>query len=148
MMRSAGWELERIASSDNPLAEKLTTAMMTMGKYLAKARREGVVDLQRSAPLIWRELEKYRQEHIINRLVAMVAQAKAENILRPEINENVVIQMLINSVQGIVNPEVLSRHAFSAEQAMRSILTVIFHGSLSDSARNQLRSNEQIPASV
>ena len=143
MMRSAGWELERIVSSDKPLVEKLVTAMMAMGTYLNRVRKESVLDLQRSAPTIWKELDKFRKEHIVSRLVAMVAQAKSENILRPEVNEEVVVQMLVNSIQGIVNPEVLITHSFSAEQATRSIVTVIFQGALTDSARKELRSIER-----
>ena len=143
MMRSAGWELERIVSSDKPLVEKLATAMMTMGTYLSRFRKESFIDLQRSAPTIWKELDKFRKEHIVSRLVAMVAQAKSENILRPEVNEEVVVQMLVNSIQGIVNPEVLITHSFSAEQATRSIVTVIFQGALTDSARKELRSIER-----
>jgi len=139
MMRSAGWELERIVSSDRPLVEKLATAMIAMGTYLSRLRKESLVDLQRSAPTIWRELDKFRKEHVVSRLVAMVAQAKSENVLRPEVHEEVVVQMLITSIQGIVNPEVLITHSFSAEQATRSIITVIFQGALTDSARKGLR---------
>ena len=138
MMRSAGWELERIVSSEKPLVEKLALAMMLVGHYVSNVRRESVVDMQRFAPTIWKELEKFRQEHIVSRLVTLVAQAKAENILRPEVNEEVVIQMLINSIQGIVNPEILTTHSFSAEQAVRSILTVIFQGALTETARKHL----------
>ena len=143
MMRSAGWELERIVSSDKPLVEKLATAMMTMGSYISRLRKESIIDLQRFAPTIWKELDKFRQEHIVSRLVAMVAQARMENLLRPEVHEEVVIQMLIHSIQGIVNPEVLITHSFSAEQATRSIITVIFQGALTDSARKELRPFER-----
>jgi AcrR family transcriptional regulator len=140
MMRSAGWELERIVSSDKPLVEKLSAAMVTMGTYLSKVRKESIIDLQRSAPTIWKELDKFRKEHIISRVVAMVTQAKAENILRHEVHEEVVVEMLINSIQGIVSPDVLMTHSFSAEQAIRSIVTVMFQGALTDSARKELRS--------
>lgn len=139
MMRSAGWELERIVSSDKPLVDKLAIAMMTMGTYLSKVRKESILDLQRSAPTIWKELDKFRKDQIVSRLVAMVAQAKSENILRPEVHEEVVVEMLVNSIQGIVNPEMLVTHSFSAEQATRSIVTVIFQGALTDSARKELR---------
>jgi len=139
MMRSAGWELERIVSSDKPLVQKLATAMLTMGTYLSRLRKEGIIDLQRSAPTIWKELDKFRKEHIISKLVDMVALAKTEKVLRPEVDEQVVVQMLIASIQGIVNPEVLTTNSFSAEQATRSIITVIFQGALTDSARKEIR---------
>jgi AcrR family transcriptional regulator len=137
MMRSAGWELERIISSERPFVEKLATAMITMGRYISRFNRESIVDLQRFAPALWKELDKFRQQHIVSRLVMMIGQARDEKIFRPEVNEQVLINMLVSSIQGVVNPEVLSRHSFSAEEAASSIFTVIFEGALTDSARNE-----------
>jgi TetR/AcrR family transcriptional regulator, transcriptional repressor of aconitase len=138
MMRSAGWELERIVSSEKPLVEKLSSAMIMMGTYISKVPKESIVDLQRFAPTIWKELDKFRSEHIVSRLVAMIAKAKSENLLRPEVHEEVVVEILVNSIQGIVNPGVLATHSFSAEQAIRSIVTVIFQGALTEAARRDL----------
>jgi AcrR family transcriptional regulator len=137
MMRSAGWELERITSSDKPFADKLAEAMVTLGKYISRFRKEGIADVQRYAPAIWRELDKYREEHIVSRLVAMIVQARKENIFRPEINEQVLIRMLISSIQNIINPQVLTQYSFSAHEAAQSIFKVLFEGSLTDDARKE-----------
>lgn len=135
MMRSGGWELERIISSDKPFAEKLALAMMTMGKYISKVQKDGLIDIQRSAPSIWKELEKFRQEHIVSRLVTLIVQARNEKIFRPDVNEQVLIRMLVSSVQSIVNPEVLTQNSFSAKEAAENILRLLFEGALTDSAR-------------
>jgi AcrR family transcriptional regulator len=136
-MRSAGWELERITSSDKPFAEKLAEAMETMGKYISRFRREGLADVQRNAPSIWKELDKFRQEHIVSKLVAMIVQARRENIFRPEVNEKVLIGMLDSSIQGVINPKVLAQSSFSAQEAAQSILKVLFEGALTDEARKE-----------
>ena len=137
MMRSAGWELERICSSDKPFAEKLAEAMVTMGKYVSRFRREGLADIQRNAPSIWKELDKFREEHIVSKLVSMIVQARKENIFRPEVNEQVLIRMLVSSIQGIINPQVLAHYSFSAQEAAQNILKVLFEGALTDSAREE-----------
>jgi TetR/AcrR family transcriptional regulator, transcriptional repressor of aconitase len=137
MMRSAGWELERIISSDQPFVEKLASTMMTLGKYISKIRRESILDVQRFSPSLWKELEKFRQEHIVSRLVTMIAQAREENIFRPDVDEQVLIHMLVNSIQGILNPEILSQQSFSASEAARSIFRVIFEGALTETARKE-----------
>jgi AcrR family transcriptional regulator len=137
MMRSAGWELERISSSDKPFAEKLAEAMVTMGKYVSQLRREGLADIQRNAPSVWKELDKFREEHIVSRLVSMIVQARRENIFRPEVNEQVLIRMLVSSIQGVINPQVLTQHSFSAQEAAQSILKVLFEGALTDAAREE-----------
>jgi TetR/AcrR family transcriptional regulator, transcriptional repressor of aconitase len=136
-MRSAGWELERISSSDKPFAEKLAEAMVTMGKYVSMFRREGLADLQRTAPSIWKELDKFREEHIVSKLVTMIVQARKENIFRPEVNEQVLIRMLVSSIQGVINPQVLTQHSFSAQEAAQSIFKVLFEGALTDDARSE-----------
>jgi AcrR family transcriptional regulator len=137
MMRSAGWELERISSSDKPFAEKLAEAMVTMGKYISRFRREGLADVQRNAPSIWKEADKFREDHIVSKLVAMIVQARKENIFRPEVNEQVLIRMLVSSIQGVINPQVLTQHSFSAQEAAQSIFKVLFEGALTDTARKE-----------
>jgi AcrR family transcriptional regulator len=137
MMRSAGWELERIISSDKPFVEKLAATMMTMGNYICKLRRESVVDVQRFSPSLWKELDKFRQQHIVSRLVGMIAQARDEKIFRPEVNEQVLVYMLVGSIQGAINPEVLSNQSFSAAEALQCIFTVLFEGALTDAARKE-----------
>jgi AcrR family transcriptional regulator len=145
MMRSAGWELERIVSSDQPLVNKLSKAMILMGTYVSKIRKETIADMQRSAPTVWIELDKYRNKHIVAKIIDLIAQAKDENILRPEVHAEVVIEMFVNSIRGIVTPEVLTSRSFSAEQAIRSIVTVIFQGALTDGARKALYRVEDTP---
>ncbi|MBM4161933.1 MAG: TetR/AcrR family transcriptional regulator [Ignavibacteria bacterium] len=138
-MRNVQEALEHIRSSDKPSAEKLAETMIVIGRQIGRISREIVVDMQRSTPSIWRELERFRREMILDKLVAMVRQARAEGILRNEVDDQVLIQMIISAVQGILNPEVLMQSSFSAEEAYRTIFQVIFAGSFSDDARKGLK---------
>jgi len=137
-MRTVQEALEQIISSDKPSAEKLAETMIIVGRQIGKVSREIVVDMQRSTPSIWRELERFRREMILDKLVAMVRQARAEGILRHEVDDQVLIHMIISSVQGILNPQVLMQNSFSAEEAYRTIFRVIFEGAFSDDARKCL----------
>ena len=137
MMRSAGWELERITSSDKPLVEKLASALMLVGKYVSRLRGETISDFQRFVPSLWKELDEFRQEQIINRLVRMLQQGRAENVFRPEVNEQVLIYMLVSSLRTVIHPSVLSKHSFSAEEAAMSIFKVLFEGAFTDEARRE-----------
>lgn len=137
MMRSAGWELERIASSEKPLVEKLAIALMTTGKYISRVRREAMADFQRFVPSLWKELEQYRHEQIISRLVKMLQQGREQHVFRPEVNEQVLIYMLSSSLREVINPAVLSKHSFSAQEAAMSIFKVLFEGAFTDEARKE-----------
>ncbi len=137
MMRSAGWELERIASSEKPLVEKLATALMIAGKYISRVRREAITDFQRFVPSLWKEIDQYRNEHIISRLVKLLEQGREQHVFRPEVNEQVLIYMLTSSLREVVNPAVLSKHSFSAQEAAMSIFKVLFEGAFTDEAKRE-----------
>jgi hypothetical protein len=72
----------------------------------------------------------------------MIQEAKQEGIFRDDVNEQVVMMMFINSVQSIVNPEVLSRNSFSPREALYTIFHVIFEGSLTEEARKEFKKYE------
>lgn len=137
MMRSAGWELERIASSEKPLVEKLATALMVAGKYISRVRREAITDFQRFVPSLWREMDQYRNEQIVSRLVRMLEQGREEHVFRSEVNGQVLIYMLTSSLREVINPAVLSKHSFSAHEAAMSIFKVLFEGAFTDEARKE-----------
>jgi len=143
MMQSAGQDLERISASDKPFVEKVTQALVVMSGYIQKLRKESIADFQRNVPSLWRELDRFRQEHIVTKLITMIAQARSEHIFRPDVNEQVLLQMFVSSMQGVLNPEILTRHSFSLEEGARSIFRVMFEGALTDSARKEFHLLDQ-----
>lgn len=147
MMQSAGQELDRISASDKPFVEKITQALVQMSRYVHRLRKESIADFQRNVPSLWRELDRFRREHIVGKLTAMIAQARSEKIFRPDVNEQVLLQMFVSSIQDVLNPEILTRHSFSLEEGARSIFRIIFEGALSDSARKEFHLLDQ-PAAL
>jgi AcrR family transcriptional regulator len=143
MIQSAGEELERISTSEKPFVEKVTQALIVMSGYVQKIRKESIADFQRNVPSLWREIDKFRQEHIVSKLITMIARARSENIFRPDANEQVLLQMFVSSIQGVLNPEILTRHSFSLEEGARSIFRILFEGALTDSARKEFHLLDQ-----
>ena len=94
-----------------------------------------MLDMQKFTPELWKQIEAFRREQIFNKIGRMIAQAREENSFRSHVNEKVLTLMIISSIQGILNPEVLSQNSFSAEEAFRSIFRTIFEGALTDDAR-------------
>lgn len=141
-MRAIAIEIERIVGSDRPFAEKLAGVMMIIGRQVSKLSRSAQSDMQKFTPELWKEIEVFRREQIFTKIEKMVTQAREENIFRPDINEQVLVLMILNCVQGILNPEVLSQNSFSAEQAFRIIFKTIFEGALTDGARKDFHAFE------
>ncbi|MBI2427852.1 MAG: TetR/AcrR family transcriptional regulator [Ignavibacteriales bacterium] len=141
MMRMVMKKVERnvtaITESEKPVIHKLAELMLFVGKLAGRISRAFQLDIQRFTPTLWKEVDKFRNEMILSRVALMIKEAKRQGKFRNDVNDEVVIMMFLNSVQTIVNPEVLSQHAFSPKEAMYTIFHVIFEGSLTDEARKE-----------
>ncbi|HTX18976.1 MAG TPA: TetR/AcrR family transcriptional regulator [Bacteroidota bacterium] len=126
---------DEITGSEGTFAEKLARVMMLIGKQMSRLSRNATIDMQKFTPDLWKQIESFRREQIFMKIGRMIAQGRDENIFRPNVNESLLSLMFINSVQGILNPEVLSQNSFSAEEAFRFIFQTLFEGVLTDAAR-------------
>ena len=134
-LRKISQEIDAITTSDGSFAEKLAKVMMLIGKQMSRLSRGAMLDMQKFTPELWNQIETFRREQIFNKIGKMISQARRENIFRSHVNEQILTLMIINCVQGILNPEILSQNSFSAEEAFKVIFRTIFEGALTDDAR-------------
>lgn len=137
MLRRIEKEVKRITEQDKPFVHRLGDLIFYIGSTIGKISKSFQNDMKRFAPLIWAEVERYRQEHVVGKVVAMIRQAKQENVFRKDINDEVIVMMLSTCFQNILTPEVLAEHAFSPKEAMYTIFHVIFEGALTEEARKE-----------
>lgn len=126
-----------IVESDKPTVQKLAEFMLFIGKIASRVSRAFQLDVQRFAPGLWKEMDAFRKEKITTYFGALIKEAKKMQLFRTDINDQVVFMMFLNSVQSIVNPEVLSQNSFSPKEAMYTIFHVILEGSLTEEARKE-----------
>ncbi|MGA9408595.1 MAG: TetR/AcrR family transcriptional regulator [Bacteroidota bacterium] len=134
-LKNAARGIDAITASDDTFAEKLAKIMMLIGKQMSRLSRGAMLDMQKFTPELWRQIETFRREQIFNKIGRMMVQAREENVFRSHVNEQILTLMIINCVQGILNPDILSQNSFSAEEAFRIIFRTIFEGALTDDAR-------------
>jgi AcrR family transcriptional regulator len=134
-LRSLAREIDTITTSDHSFAEKLARVMMLIGKQMSRLSRGAMLDMQKFTPELWKQIETFRREQIFDKIGKMITQAREENIFRSYVNEQILTLMILNCIQGILNPDVLSQNSFSAEEAFRIIFRTIFEGALTDDAR-------------
>lgn len=130
--------IEEIVSSNKPSEEKLTEFLVMLGSFLRKASSNFIVDVQRFAPNLWKEMEKFRREQMLPRVNEMFLQAKEEGVFRRDINIELFYLVFVTVVQGIINPRVLSENSFSAQEAFRGVFKLLFEGALTEEAKTKL----------
>ena len=139
IMKRVESEVQAITSSEKPFEEKLTAILTVVGKIMRRISRPFMTDVQRFAPGLWREIEIFRREKVFTKIQQMVRQAKREGVFREDLDSDLFFLVLTTSVQGIMNPQVLSQQPFSAEEAFKGIFKILYEGALTDEARTRFQ---------
>jgi len=134
-------EVHEIVQSEKALDEKLITLLV--GKIVRKMSRPFMADVQRFAPSLWKEIETFRRERILSQLQQIFKQAKNEGSFREDVDPDLFFLVMMTTIQGIMNPQVLSQQPFSAEAAFRGIFKILYSGVLTDDARRRFELNNE-----
>lgn len=135
MMNGLRAKVENIVSSNKSFTEKLPEILGHLGREIGTTSKQFLIDLQRFTPALWKEMDEFRRERILTNIRQLFMQAREEGIFRKDLNIDLFLLLFVNSVQGIVNPQVLSEHSFSMNEALHGIFKIIFEGAMSEEAR-------------
>ena len=134
-------DVREVVQSEKKIDEKLIALLTIVGKVVRKMSRPFMADVQRFAPALWKEIEVFRREKILSQLLQMFKQAKKEGAFREDVDPDLFFLVVMTTIQGIMNPEVLSQHPFTAETAFRGIFKILYSGVLTDEARHRFEQN-------
>ena len=133
----------RILNSDLDFIAKLNEFMIFLGRQVGHFGRFAQLDLRKHAPDLFRRVQLFRRERIHEVVGQLLEQGMREGLVRADINPRVFILAYLSTVEGIVEPRVLSEESFSTTEALRSILAIFFHGILKEEASARLEQLQQ-----
>lgn len=139
LMSGVEKEVHRIVTSERPIEEKLVALLAFVGKIMRKLSRPFMLDTQRFAPALWKEIEIFRRERVLSQLQQIFEQAKKEGVFREDLDPDLFFLILMTAIQGVMNPQVLSQQSFSAEEAFKGIFRIFYEGALTDEARKRFK---------
>ncbi|RMH70314.1 MAG: TetR/AcrR family transcriptional regulator [Gemmatimonadetes bacterium] len=131
-------DLESILAQDHlPFMKRFQKILFVILNLTQSVRKEFLVDLQRTHPDIWQEMEAFRKNQIYTKLGGLIREGIAAGNLRNDIDPQFIILMFYTLAQNIICPETLSQIPFSASDAFRSIVKTIFEGILTEEVRHE-----------
>lgn len=136
--RAMSERIEGIVSSELPFDIKAKNVLTDVGTTLGMFSRQLQLDVQRYVPELWTEIEDFRRRQILDKLSRMFQQGIQEKAFRHDLNPEIFLLVFMSAVQGIINPNVLASHSFSAREAFAGILGILFEGALSDASRQSM----------
>ena len=136
-------EAEAILLADKPFAPKTVAMLTVVGRIWGTMGRQFPDDMKRHAPELWEEIQRFRRDRILSKLITLFRDAKKDGVFREDVNEEVFLLLFQEAIEGIMNPYVLSEQSFSANEAFRQILHILFEGVLTEDSRRELRAVER-----
>lgn len=122
---------------------KATTTYIT--REMQQMKPQFYLDVQRTMPDLWKEIDTFRHEKVMSDFGKMVKQGVELGIFRSDVNADVFVLMYATAMQSIINPEVLSQLPINISQAYTAAVNVFFEGMLTPDGREKYKNTHHEP---
>ncbi|HSQ58189.1 MAG TPA: TetR/AcrR family transcriptional regulator [Gemmata sp.] len=131
-------ELEEIiADRAATFSEALRKLLACVQRHTEEIQPHFLRDIRRDAPELFKLVEGRRGLLIQRYFGAVFARGRRAGMIRKDIRTDFVVEMLLASVQAIINPHRLGELAAIPKDAFAAIISVILEGILTSPARNK-----------
>jgi len=129
-------KVRAIIDSDSSFLERLDELVSFLGRQVGWLALPMMRDVQRHMPEIWKAVERFRRERIATDFKSLLRRGIEEGHIRGDVNIEMFLLAFTGAVEAVINPAYLSAQPYSADQGVRTIMSLFFRGILSDHARD------------
>ena len=130
--------LEQLGSDpQQDFPETLKSLMNLAAAQLAKVSGPFMRDLHRYAPELWREIDRFRQEMLYDRLGTLILEGQERGFFRPDIDGRLILLIHVQTIQSVINPETLETLPLRPMAIFETLIRILYGGLLTDEARER-----------
>ena len=129
--------LELWGNNEMSFLEKLKNLMNYISNQPSAFRGPLSLDLQKNFPILWDEINESRKTHSLNKFNLLINEGIEKGAFRKDIDQQIVVLLFMNAIQGILHPDVLSQLPYTANQAFESIIKILLEGVFTEEGRHK-----------
>jgi len=131
-------KLERIASErSGDFLTELHTVLGSLTRHLEEIRPPFVRDVHRDLPQVFKLVENRRRDLARHHFGRLLSEGRKEGTIRKDVPTELVIEMLLAAVHGIMNSEKLAELGLTPKEGFSAIMTVILEGAITQTGRTK-----------
>lgn len=134
-----GQGMEAIVKAKESFPAKLRHVACFLQGKIAEVSPLFLEDIRRYAPECFRVVEEFRGRAIPQYFGRLFDEGIRSGHVRPQVNRDLLIRMLVLSIQGIIRPEAIGELRLHPREAMDHILGIAFEGILTAKGRKARR---------
>lgn len=124
-------DLNGISSAESPeFTGKLRRLLECLAGHLEEIQPPFVRDMRREAPETFQRIEALRRESIQRHFGKLFHEGRKSGFIRKDIPANVIIEILLSAVQGIMNPQKVEELGLTPNTAFLAIVRVVLEGAV------------------
>ncbi len=124
-------DLKAISSDpSSDFTAKLRHLLECLERHLEEIRPPFVRDMRREAPEMFRRIEALRRERIRRHFGELFDKGRKSGLIRKDIPANVIIEILLAAVEGIMNPRKVEELGLTPRTAFAAIVRVVLEGAV------------------
>ena len=121
--------INKIINNQNKNAlASLKQIIFLIQKQTTKFSIHGFEDIRKNNSQAWQLISNLREKMFNSQLREILNQAKKENNLREDIDVEIIILIILNTIQSVVNPEIISQLSYSTEDVIEMLSKFIISG--------------------
>lgn len=121
--------IDSIISEENNSGIGVLRQFMTLVQsQISQLNIRAFEDIRKSNPKAWQTIRSLSEKMIDNQLRELLKKGKKEGTIRNDIDLDIIVLVILNTVQSIAIPEVISRFSYSTEEVIEMIAMIITGG--------------------
>lgn len=116
---------------NNPEDAVQKALMLTglLSSFLLTLSEKWIKDLRIHYPDKWKEIEKFRDENLLNTLAGIIGQGKKEELFE-DLPAEIILPMFIGSISSVIDKHFLIHSSYSFRDAVTITFRILFKGIL------------------
>jgi len=120
------------------ITEKVQLFLVAVRRRFSQLQVSVVEDIRRAVPEAYTHLEEGRKRMITGTLVQLFEQGVKDGVIRSDIPPVIISGVLLQAIQYLEHPEVLSELSFTYAEVFPKVFSVVMEGSLTEEGRERI----------
>ncbi|MBL8018867.1 MAG: TetR/AcrR family transcriptional regulator [Leptospirales bacterium] len=118
---------EVLARTDLVAMERFQMVITHVAEMISRISPDLMLDLERERPDIFQDMMTFRASNIRS-LAGVLREAQKQGAIDPRVDVDFAIDMLLASINGLLNPKYLMAHSISFDQGLAKIHAIFLQG--------------------
>jgi AcrR family transcriptional regulator len=137
--RAVDEELRQVTSGDLPdIVSALRRLLISLQKQVQEIQPPFVRDIHRHAPEMFKLIQARRSKMIECHFGRVLSEGRRKRIIRKDIPTRLMIEILLGTIDSIMNPAKIMELDLTPDTALSTILMIFFHGVMVERNRPKL----------